>query len=118
LIIFGISIAGIVESQYVFAVHLFVVVLVFIIFMGILSGLHYFIQKKTENNYNVEAGAGSEEGAKDRKGGKENGAYDTMDKSAASKEAAAAKWVNNYVPYGDYPKGHDVGRQVHYHSSS
>ena len=43
--------------------------------------------------------------------------YDTMDKktAAGSKESAAAKWVNNYVPYGDHPKGGEAGRQVHHH---
>ena len=96
------------ESQYVFAVHLFVVVLVFIIFMGMLSAIQFVLQKKadTSGNYNVEAG--NEPGAK--VAGKENKGYDTLDTNT---EAAAAKWVNNYVPYNGYPKSNEVGRQVH-----
>jgi hypothetical protein len=68
-----------------------------------------FLQKKSESNYNVEAGNEVET----NNAGKENKAYDTLDKTASAKEAAAAKWVNNYVPYGDYPMGNDVARQVH-----
>jgi hypothetical protein len=67
------------------------------------------LQKKADStgNYNVEAG--HEAGTK--AAGKENKGYDTLDKT---KEAAAAKWVNNYVPYNGYPKsGNEVGRQVH-----
>ncbi len=54
--------------------------------------------------------------AKDaEKGGRDNKAYnsDETKKSAAVNGAASTsggdqKWVNNYVPYGDYPKGNVV----------
>ena len=62
------------------------------------------LQRKSETtgNYTVEAGSDS------KTAGKENKGYDTLDKTKD-----AAKWVNNYVPYNEYPKGNEVGRQVH-----
>ena len=50
LIIFGISIAGILEAQSLFEVHSFVVVLVFIIFMGILSAVRMMLQVFSSNS--------------------------------------------------------------------
>lgn len=48
------------------------------------------------------------------KGAKENAAYEIdAEKKAEPKENGSAetkeqKWVSNYVPYGDYPKGNVV----------
>ena len=47
--LFGISIAGILEAQSLFEVHSFVVVLVFIIFMGILSAVRMVLQVLCSN---------------------------------------------------------------------
>jgi len=155
LIIFGISIAGIATSQYVFNLHLFVVVLVFIAFMGMLSlmqvsylptvnschgndqhswnfsvvfrkSLKAFTTLKVEtvkNHLKVAWTVFQYQNLKiltffvKERAAKENKGYDTMDKKTlAGKDS---KWVNNYVPYGDYPKtsGDDyVKDQVHHWS--
>jgi hypothetical protein len=49
------------------------------------------------------------------KGAKENKGFETVERSnavAPLKESSGDKWVNNYVPYGDYPKGTDAKKQV------
>ena len=51
------------------------------------------------------------------KGSKENKAFESVERTnvtatTQAKESTTEKWVNNYVPYGDYPKGSDAKKQV------
>jgi len=115
LIIAATSIASIAEIQNNKVQHYVIVILVLTVFMGVVSLANCFLSKGIKDNYrvnNIERGT---------TGGKENKAYEIdaekktnnqTDAQDPSKTNGAPgtdqKWVSNYVPYGDYPKGNIV----------
>jgi len=97
-------------------VHLHIAAMILLVFMGGVAIVNHFMGKAIASNYNVNAV---------EKGGNENRAYEieaerkvnqtapeSNDKTAEDKSKQTAeneqKWVSNYVPYGDYPKGNIV----------
>jgi len=82
--------------------HINIVIVVLILFMAVLGGLLHFAScQSNADEYDVE---------QQTKAGKENKAYvsESGTGSAPSSRPASAvggKWANNYVPYGEYPKG-------------
>merc|ERR1712150_399718 len=95
-------------------VHLHIAAMILLVFMGGVAIVNHFMGKAIASNYNVNSV---------EKGGNENRAYEieaerkvsaapesndkAEDKSNKTAETEQ-KWVSNYVPYGDYPKGNIV----------
>ena len=108
IIIFAISIAGIAKSNVRVSIDLFIVVLVFIILIGLISAAQLLLQRKSISVYDVQANGDVEKGSKDNK------AFETVERSnvTPTKDSSDEKWVKNYVPYGDYPKGNEAKKPV------
>jgi len=95
-------------------VHLHIAAMILLVFMGGVAIVNHFMGKSIASDYNVNTV---------EKGGNENRAYEieaerkvsaapesndkVEDKSNKTAETEQ-KWVSNYVPYGDYPKGNIV----------
>jgi len=95
-------------------VHLHIAAMILLVFMGGVAIVNHFMGKSIASDYNVNTV---------EKGGNENRAYEieaerkvsaapesndkAEDKSNKTAETEQ-KWVSNYVPYGDYPKGNIV----------
>jgi len=85
-----------------------IAMLVLLVFMGIVS-LAVCFMNKSKNNYEVN---------KDAEKGKENTAFDhgesskkTGEQNGSTAQPAGTgdeKWVSNYVPFGDFPKGNNA----------
>jgi len=113
IVIAALSITGIPQAQNPTCVHLFIVILVLVIFMGMVSLANCLLSKGNKDNYEVNDA---------EKGGKENTAFDnesdskkdqqqqqqTNGTTAGTSGKEDEKWVQNYVPFGDYPKGNIV----------
>jgi len=111
IVIFALTIVGIDASQHPQTEHLFIVILVVVVFMGMVSVADCFVSKGNKDNYEVNDA---------EKGGKENTAFDNesdtnkKDQTQQQQNGTPAtgkedeKWVQNYVPFGDYPKGNIV----------
>jgi len=121
LVIGALASAGIAGAQFNSSQHLFIVILVLMLFMGMVSCCHCILNKGAKDNYEVN----------DAEKGKENVAYDTTAETETKKNgelqsqpgqppagqeqngttpnaSGDEKWVSNYVPFGDYPKGNIV----------
>lgn len=102
LTIFALSIAGIPMAQDMTAHVLFIVILVLTILAFLISLMVYCVTKKTsKSDYDVNK--------KQSKGGKDNKAFRAEEGKGNAEVKGAKKtgekWVNNYVPFGDYPAG-------------
>jgi len=86
-----------------------IAMLVLLVFMGIVSLVVCFMNK-SKNNYEVN---------KDAEKGRENTAFDhgeSSKKTGGEQNGSTAppagtgneKWVSNYVPFGDFPKGNNA----------
>jgi len=86
-----------------------IAMLVLLVFMGIVS-LAVCFMNKSKNNYEVN---------KDAEKGRENTAFDhgeSSKKTGGEQNGSTAppagtgneKWVSNYVPFGDFPKGNNA----------
>jgi hypothetical protein len=97
-----------------------IVILVFSIILSFGIAFDLIANRKSKQNYEVSGGASAAE----KKSGKENAGYDAEEAKIAAdaktKELDSPdgpspltpedkKWVENYVPYGDYPKGQPAG---------
>lgn len=114
IVVGALAIAGIPQSQNNNSQHIFIVILVLVLFMGMVSMANCILSKGTKDNYEVN----------DAEKGKENTAYDNESEPKKNGETPAQqnqgqngstpaasgdeKWVSNYVPFGDYPKGNIV----------
>jgi len=86
-----------------------IAMLVLLVLMGCVS-LAVCFMNKSKNNYEVNKDA--------EKGGKENTAFDHGESSKKTGEQNGStalpagpgdeKWVSNYVPFGDFPKGNNA----------
>ena len=113
IVILCIAAAGIPEAQQLHVKHLLVVIIVLVVFMGLVSCANCLLSKGSQDNYEVNDA---------EKGGKENTAFDNesdttkKDQSQQQQNGTTTangkeqdeKWVQNYVPFGDYPKGNIV----------
>ncbi len=112
VVVFGVSIGGIANAQYMYSVNLFIVILVLTVFALVVSAVVFLVQKKDalrraydvarRKRTDVEANKPEEAAAA------EVGADEDVKamKKEASEGKADNKWADNYVPYGDYPDGH------------
>jgi len=102
LLILILAAVAVSKSQEVTVQQMCIVIIVFILFMGALGALLHFAScQSNADEYDVEQQA---------KAGKENRAYVSeggvpTGTSSRPTSAAGGKWANNYVPYGDFPKG-------------
>jgi len=115
IIVGALAITGIAEAQFASSQHLFIVILVLTLFMAMVSLANCLLTKGTQDNYDVN---------NDAEKGKENKAYDNEAEAKKGESASNGqqsqqngstpaangdeKWVSNYVPFGDYPKGNIV----------
>merc|ERR1711920_647457 len=96
-----------------YIMHLLIAILVLTICMIVVTVVHFCMGKGSADNYEVN----------DAEKGKENNAFDDETKktesggpsgtqqngsSAQSNGGGDEKWMNNYVPFNDYPKGNIV----------
>jgi len=115
IIIIAMTIPSAILAQIPTVQHYQYVILILIVFMGVISLANCYLSKGVKDNYrvnNVERGVA---------GGKENKAYENEAEKKTNNQTDAQdpsktngapgtdqKWVSNYVPYGDYPKGNIV----------
>ena len=110
LIIFCLAIAGIAtkwegeETTIQLYRDLFIVILVFILFMGVFAAFHIWMKKQSgSNNYDVEQ-------QQQNKTGADNKAFE---KDSENKQSGpGGKWTKNYVPFKDFPKGTEGSKEV------
>merc|ERR1711878_41607 len=89
-----------------------IVVIVLLALMALVS-LVSGIMSKSQDNYEVnkDAEKGKENTAFDGEESKRNGTENQQQNGSSSSQQAGTgdeKWVSNYVPFGDYPKGNTV----------
>ncbi|TRY75586.1 hypothetical protein TCAL_13345 [Tigriopus californicus] len=109
IVIFSLSIVGIVHAQYTLSQHLFIVILVFTIFTAILF-LASHCMTTGNDNYNVNQGAANNVVVKPSK--KKTGQINAGFPGTDPKENKTDRWVSNYVPYEGYPSGRKAEMNV------
>merc|ERR1711923_680171 len=109
----GLVIAGIHGSQLPHIQHLLIVAVVLLVFMWVVSLVNCIINKSCKDNYDVnkDAEKGQENTAFDGENSKKSGGENSQQQNGSSAQQSGSgdeKWMSNYVPFGDYPKGNIV----------
>lgn len=108
-------IAATAGSQLPHIQHLLIVAIVLLVFMWVVSLVNCIINKSCKDNYEVnkDAEKGQENTAFDGENSKKNGGENqqSQQQNGSSTQQTGTgdeKWMSNYVPFGDYPKGNIV----------
>jgi len=109
----GLIIAGITGSQVPHIQHLLIVAVVLLVFMWVVSLVNCILNKSCKDNYDVnkDAEKGQENTAFDGENSRKSGGENSQQQNGSSAQQSGSgdeKWVSNYVPFGDYPKGNIV----------
>jgi len=109
----GLVIAGAAGSQLPHIQHLLIAAVVLLVFMWVVSLVNCIINKSSSNyevNKDAEKG-GQENTAFDGENARKSGGEQSQQQNGSSSQQSGSgdeKWVSNYVPFGDYPKGNIV----------
>jgi len=92
---------------------LLIVGAVLLVFMFIVSLVNCIINNSCKDNYDVnkDTEKGQENTAFDGDNSRKNGGESSQQQNGSAAQQAGSgdeKWVSNYVPFGDYPKGNIV----------
>jgi len=92
--------------------HLLIVAGVLLVFMWVISLVNCILNKSYKDNYDVnkDTEKGQENTAFDGDNSRKNGGESSQQQNGSTQPGASGdeKWVSNYVPFGDYPKGNIV----------